>query len=385
MSIKALRLHPAAVPRSIRTAVAGLAAVAIVTAGCTSTTTDAATTGSGNTDAAQALVDKYADADIDWAGPTESVPFAKDKKLAVVALTMTSVSNQRVAAGIEEAAALGGWDVTVFDGAGLQDKYAAGIDSAITQQFDGIALLGTQFVPEALDRAHAAGIPIVAAIDTTENPLVEKDAYTHLVWEHGDEIGSAAAAQLVVDQGADAPVITVGADGDPLGDLLIGGATDVFTEAGNPIAAHVALDFAELGTGSIGQKSVAAAQAHPDAKAFWVAWDAPAAEIVTALQSAGITVPVYSTYADPQNLEFLRSGAGQLADVAVALEWDGWAVVDNFNRIFAGTPVEKTSDDGVPIRLVTPDNIDTYLPGDATAWEGEYDFRTEYKSLWGVN
>jgi ribose transport system substrate-binding protein len=334
---------------------------------------------------AQALVDKFANANVAWAGPTEGVAMAKGKKLVIVALTMASVSNQRMAAGIQEAAALGNWDVTVINGEGTPDKFAAGIDTAISVGANGIALMGTQFVPTALKRARDAGIPIVGSIDTEGNPQFKDGYYAHIVAERGIDIGAASAAQLVVDQGADVAVALFSATpGDPLGDLLTDGAKQVFKTSDNPVAAELTLEFSELGTGSIGQKAVAAVQANPEIKAFWVSWDAPAAEIISAFKNAGISLPVYSTYADPQNVDFLRNGVLQRADVAVPLEWGGWAVVDNFNRIFAGKPLAAGQTDGVPIKLINAKNVGTELPGTATAWEGGFDFRTKYKDLWHI-
>jgi ribose transport system substrate-binding protein len=339
----------------------------------------------GSTSVAAAIVQKFANTPIGWEGPTAPVPMARNKKLVVIALTMTSVSNQRVSAGIKEAAKLGGWEVNIIDGQGLQDKFAGGIDSAIAQGASGIVLMGTQYVPEALERAKAAKIPHRRIDRHHREPVLKAGYYAHMVAERGKEIGAAAAAQLVADLGPSITVATFSAArGDPLGDLLTQGANDVFKASGNSVAVDLTLEFSELGTGTIGQKAVAAVQAHPEIKGFWVSWDAPAAEIITAFGNAGIQVPIYATYADPQDIDFMRSGRLQKADVAVPLEWDGWAVVDNFNRIFNGTPVPPAANDGVPIKLLNTTNVNAALPYNATAWQGEYDFRAKYKELWGI-
>jgi ribose transport system substrate-binding protein len=350
-----------------------------------SSTVLASATANHNATYAQNLVNKFANSNITWQGPLRSEPLAKNKKIVVVALTLSSVSNQRVTAGIKEAAKLGGWQVTVIDGRGTPENFAAGIDTAIAEGADGIALLGTQYVPQALSRAKAAHIPVVGAIDTTANPLFKAGYYNHIVAERGKEIGAAAAAQLVADLGPHATVATFSAArGDPLGDLLTEGADEVFHKSGNPVATDLTLEFSELGTGTIGQKAVAAVQEHPEIKAFWVSWDAPAAEIIHAFKNAGIHIPVYSTYADPQDIALIRSGTLQKADVAVPLEWDGWAVVDNFNRIFKGSPLAKDANDGVPIKLLNANNLGRSLPDGSVAWNGGYNFRAKYKQLWNI-
>lgn len=331
------------------------------------------------------IVDAFAFADVEWKGPETAVKVEPGKQLVIVALTMSSVSNQRVAAGIQEAAEKLGWTTTLINSEGNPDKFAAGIDTAVTTGADGIALMGTLYVPQALQRAKDAGIPIVGSIDTTENPFFGQGFYAHMVAERGVDIGAATAAQLVVDLGPQTPVaLFAAAPGDPLGDLLVEGGKGVLQAAGNPILAELNLEFPELGTGTVGQKAVAAVQANPGIKAFWVSWDAPASEIVTAFRNAGINVPVYSTYGDPQNIDFIRAGNLQKADVLVPLEWVGYAVADNFARIFAGQPLPADRSDGVPIKLLNTRNQATVLPQDETAWDGEFDFRAKYATLWGV-
>ncbi|WP_411036913.1 sugar ABC transporter substrate-binding protein [Shinella sp. BYT-45] len=335
--------------------------------------------------AAAEIVEAFAFADVKWAGPETPVKAEPGKTLVIVALTMNSVSNQRVAAGIQEAAAKLGWQTTLVNSEGNIDKFAAGIDTAVTTGADGIALMGTLYVPQALERAREAAIPIVGSIDTTENPFFAQGYYAHMVAERGVEIGAAAAAQLVVDLGAETPVaLFAAAPGDPLGDLLVQGAKQVLEGAGNPILAELSLEFPELGTGTIGQKAVAAVQANPQIGAFWVSWDAPASEIVTAFRNAGIDLPVYSTYGDPQNIDFIRNGQLQKADVLIPLEWAGYAVVDNFVRIFAGQPLAADAPDGVPIKLLNTQNLDAVLPEGSTEWDGGFDFRTRYETLWGL-
>jgi ribose transport system substrate-binding protein len=49
-----------------------------------------------------------------------------------------------------------------------------------------------------------------------------------------------------------------------------------------------------------------------------------------------------------------------------------------------GTPVPPAANDGVPIKLLNTTNVNAALPYNATAWQGEYDFRAKYKELWGI-
>jgi ribose transport system substrate-binding protein len=80
-----------------------------------------------------------------------------------------------------------------------------------------------------------------------------------------------------------------------------------------------------------------------------------------------------------ENLAFIRNGTVQAAAVGYPLEWAGWAVVDELNRHFNKQKLwPGTKYFG--FRLLSKSN----LPKAGTAYQGDIDFRSKFKQLWGL-
>jgi hypothetical protein len=76
------------------------------------------------------------------------------------------------------------------------------------------------------------------------------------------------------------------------------------------------------------------------------------------------------------------SPPGALATVAVPIPFEAWAGVDQMARVLAGLPTWKS--DELPVGLVTHDNADKFDP--ATPYLApSTDFRSQFKTLWGVS
>ena len=75
--------------------------------------------------------------------------------------------------------------------------------------------------------------------------------------------------------------------------------------------------------------------------------------------------------------EYQRIKAGDFQSVTVPepLTMQGWQIVDEFNRAFAG---QKASGYVPVVHLVTKANV-----GNVTVWDPQNGYRTQYKKIWG--
>jgi len=73
----------------------------------------------------------------------------------------------------------------------------------------------------------------------------------------------------------------------------------------------------------------------------------------------------------------IRSNQYQYATIPEPLNEQGWQLVDELNRAFAGTPPANTP---VAYRLIDKGNAP-----DTKGWLGDVDFRAEFRRLWGVH
>ena len=92
-------------------------------------------------------------------------------------------------------------------------------------------------------------------------------------------------------------------------------------------------------------------------------------------------VRVGSINAVNTNLQFILDGKVQAVDAGIPNSWMGWGGVDRLMRAMLGAP-PLTSE--VPIRLFDKTNLQSVDVNDEVALHGGFDYRSEYKKLWGV-
>ncbi len=57
-------------------------------------------------------------------------------------------------------------------------------------------------------------------------------------------------------------------------------------------------------------------------------------------------------------------------------------MVDNLNRVLQGQPAV---DQHIPIKMFAKENIGDVSDQEAKiGWQGDYDFRSKYRTLWGL-
>jgi ribose transport system substrate-binding protein len=313
--------------------------------------------------------------------PKEGPKAVKGKKVVIIPCAMAAEGCARQARAAQEAAEALGWKVTLIDPAGDLAKAADTVQRAISIGAQGIIVISfdASALQGPLRRAKAEGIFVVAQAKNSDNiydvtvpagdffvdqgySLAAQQYATagnklRLIQLRGDEFGSPRERQ----QGTENFIKECKAAG---GDCEI-------------LASENAL-VADLTT-LVPKQAAALVQKHPDYNVFWTAYDAQLNFVVLGLQQADLLNSGFAIGFDANaaNVAFIQQDKFEKGSLGLPLEWLGYGLADQLNRLFAGEkPVE---DEGVRSRLLVKSNLPK-----SGAWEGDMDFRSAYKAVWGV-
>lgn len=370
-------------------AAAALLLAATVLAGCERGSStgegDSATGPSGCPAAhsrAQAAVRQAEKTDAPWDGPTSGPTAVSGRTLVYVAQTMTNPGVAGTAKGVREAARVIGWNVRVIDGGGTPAGIQAAMSAAVALRPSGIVIGG--FDPgstsQQVARANAAGIPLigwhaVASPGPSQRPRLFTNVTTRV-----EDVASISAQWVISRSNGRAGVV-------------------VITDASIPFARNKSdLIRKELATCSgvklLSQENIPI----PDASSrtpreissllsrFQDEWtysiainDLYFADAAPAFRAAGKkgSGPPFNIGAgdgDPSAFQRINSEQYQAATVPEPLSLQGWQIVDEFNRAFAGRPASGYV---APVHLTTAANS-----AGATNWDPS-GYREAYRKIWG--
>ncbi|MCB8876618.1 substrate-binding domain-containing protein [Acidisoma silvae] len=336
---------------------------------------------------AKAFLAKYASHVTTWDGPTTGPKAVKGKSVVVVAGDMKNGGILGATKGFQEAAKLLDWNVRVIDGAGTVSGRTSAFSQALALKPDGIVLEGFDPIEQrpGLQAAQAANIPIVA-------------------WHASPKVGPIAGTDVRVNVSTDAMLVAeaaadwayIDANGKP--------AVVVFTDGQYQIAVAKAKEMERI-IKAMGGK-VLAYEDTPIAdtstrmpqlttsllQKFGAKWTHSLAIndiyfdfMGPSLEDAGVDGtgnPKSVAAGDGSRSAYERIRAGQYQSVTVAepLTLQGWQLVDEMNRAFAGQP---WSGYVAPFHVVTQANI-AYDGGPQDNFDPDNGYRDHYKAIWGV-
>ncbi|MFD3502512.1 substrate-binding domain-containing protein [Streptomyces sp. NPDC058676] len=377
--------------RRTATALAALTTVVVTVVGCErGSSTGPANPTEGATEAgcpsalgeARSAVRQAEKVDVSWTGPTTGPAAVPGRTIVYVAQTMTNPGVAGVANGLREAAKVIGWKVRVIDGQGTPAGIQAALSQAVGVKPSGIVLGG--FDPNAtsaeIARADAAGIPLVGwhAVDSpgpSERPKLFTNVTTQV-----EDVAEISADWIIAHSNGRAEVV-------------------VFTDASIPFARNKSqLIEKQLATCSDVRLLASENIPIPDASSrtpqevssllsrFGSRWtysvainDLYFADAAPALREAGRkgSGPPFNIGAgdgDPSAFQRINSRQFQAATVPEPLAEQGWQIVDEFNRAFAG---ESASGYVAPVHISTAANS-----SGATTWDPP-GYREAYRKIWG--
>jgi ribose transport system substrate-binding protein len=328
-----------------------------------------------------------------WTGPETSPKPKPGIRVTIIPEQMASTGSSRAANAIEQEATKLGWVPKISDGQGKPDVQLNALNTAVDEKADAVILVfvDTTRVQSALQRALAAGVKVVTLGSLKNTPETVPDI--SFDWLRS---GQAIAQYAVWKSGGDLGMLQMKNT-----DLYITvngqykGSQDYLEQQSNCPGCEVVTkdwslaSFEDPTTGPAAQ-AVATLQANPSLN--WVScFDSCLFRVTNGLNRAGLSQRVSGAGFDcnPENLADIRNGGSQKVCFADPREWLAFAAMDNINRMTNGEPaVDYTK--ALPVALFDKDSLDA-LPADQSkqletqGWQGNYDFRSKFEQLWGLN
>lgn len=335
---------------------------------------------------AMADVQKYAGQKTVWDGPTSGPKAAEGKKIVVLAGDMKNGGILGVANGVQEAAKVIGWEVTVLDGAGSIQSRAAAFGQALALKPDGIVIDGFDAVEQqaALDQAKAAKIPLVS---WHAGPVIGPDEKVGIftnVSTDAMEVSAAAAKWAFADAGGKPGVVIFTDSTYAIAIAKADKIKQTIEALGGTVLEYVDTPIADTSnrmptlTTALLQKYGAKWTHSLAINDIYFDFMGPA------LAAAGVPgdgAPKAVAAGDGSESAYQRIRSGQYQSVTVAepLNLQGWQLVDELNRAVQGQPWSGYTS---PLHVVTKDNI-SFDGGDKNIFDPGNGYRDEYAKIWG--
>ncbi len=321
-----------------------------------------------------------------WDGPTSGPVAVPGKRIAVIAADLDNGGVMGVAEGLREAARIIGWQVMLFDGHGSARGRAIALGRALDIKADGIVIDGFDVNEQrpALALAARAHIPVVSWHGAPGVGPVPGTSIFANVSTTVRDVARAAAEWVLVDGKGHPGVV-------------------IFTDSSFSIAMSKARRMAEIidadGGKVLSVEDVPIAEAagriptltHLLLHMYGPAWTHSLAindryfrytgPALAAEGVAGTAPPIAVAAGDgsPQAYARVRDGRYQAVTVAEPLSLQGWQLVDELNRAFAGRP---WSGYVAPLQVVTRANIDRD-GGRDNHFDPDNHYRARYRAIWG--
>ena len=289
--------------------------------------------------------------------------------------------------GLEEALGAAGVEMSTFENQGDPAQWVQGMNQAIQQQVDVIALIGIDpaFILPQVQEAKDAGIMILAAANfaqgTTRPPEVDEvvDAYTNMP---SHDAARRSADWTIIDSQGDAHVLIVTADEVGPSRGIVESIHDEFAnECPNCTTTEVnvpLVDWATKGQGEVQSALVA----NPDINYVYPIYDGMTEFAVPGILGADSDAKVVTVDASQFVLQMLQEGDIVVMDQGYNLVQVGWSNADQIFRMMLGEPVADPQ--YLVTRIFDDTNIDeTGTPPVANEGYGD-DYISGFRALWGL-
>ena len=322
----------------------------------------------------------------DFQGPTEPAKAPKGVKLAIVSCSATLKGCQIPAEAAVEAAKALGWQAVIFDGKANPKTQASAMLDALAwgATFILASSIDYRSIQLPLTEAKKAGVPVasVGQGGDTPNalPVLEPGqlAWAFAVDPDNYALGKSIGEWIIKDSGGKANVV---AFNDKEFDGVVtqhAGIMDAFSKCPGCKADEQTFSANQIAT-NLGQQVVGYLRAHPDVNYLYMPYDPAAFAVAAALRQAGLTqrVKLASLLGDEENLDLIRKGGGQVADVAFDTTYEGYAAVDQIIRYLDKQKLFEPHGENVPMKVLDKTN----LPEKGN-WTADNGYKEKYLKLW---
>lgn len=337
-------------------------------------------------DDAKAAVALHASPVTEWDGPTSGPTAAEGKSIVVLSGDMKNGGILGVTNGVEEAAAVVGWDVRVFDGAGSVSGRTAAFGQAMALQPDGIIINGFDANEQQVGMAQAkeAGIPLVS---WHAGPVIGPDEENGLFTNVSTDamMVSETAAQWAFADAGGKPAVIIFTDSCCAIALAKADRIKETIEAmGGTVLEYVDTPIADT-SNRMPSLTTALLQKYGDQWTHSLAindiyFDFMGPSLATAgIKGDGAPKAVAAGDGSESAYQRIRTGQYQSVTVAEPLNLQGWQLVDELNRAMQGA---EWSGYTSPLHVVTQENI-AFDGGDRNIFDPDNGYRDEYSKIWG--
>ena len=289
------------------------------------------------------------------AAPTTAPAAAKEVTIAYTGFaTSNDFWNTLGKSAAEEAKAKGVKFVDLTTESPDAAAQKAAVDTVITQKPSAIIIgsVDNRVWGDTIEKAKAAGIPVLAVDTAIDNPYVSSLIQT-------DNLAAAGLAGDYICKvtGGKGTVLVIGGSvGHQTGDARKKGVEDKTKACGMKVIGDWG-DWAEEKDVSIAQNNLAA---NPDMSAIFVAHDGGAAAVAALVKQKGLVdkVKVVGFDALPVMLKAVQSGEGT-ATVKQDNVRMGKEIVDNAIKVVNGESIDKTV--LIPGFIIDKTNVDKYV------------------------
>lgn len=334
---------------------------------------------------ARMVVEKYASKVETWDGPTSGPAAQADKTIVVLAGDLKNGGILGVTSGIEDAAEKLGWEVRVLDGAGSISGRTSAFGQAMALKPDGIVINGFDAVEQkpGMEAATQAGIPLVSWHAASQIGPIEDIGVFANVTTDPMEVSRSAAMWAFADAGGEPGVVIFT---DSTYQIAIDKADrmkEVINKLGGTVLEYVDTPIAETSQ-RMPQLTTALLQRHGDKWTHSLAindlyFDFMGPSLAAAgIKGDGAPVNVAAGDGSESAYQRIRSGQYQAVTVAEPLTLQGWQLVDELNRAFAG---EQWSGYVSPLHVVTKDNIE-FDGGPDNSFDPDNGYQSAYEKIW---
>ncbi len=337
-------------------------------------------------DEAKQFVAQFASKQYTWTGPTSGPAAQPDKLIVMLASDLTNGGVLGAADGVQEAVDAIGWELRLIEGGGTISGRTAAFSQALALKPDGIIINGFNPTEQqvGMEAAKEAAIPMVSWHATSDNGPAEDLGLFANVTTNARNVSLAAAYWAYVDAD-EKPAVVIFTDSTY--QIAIDKADwmkEAIEKLGGEVLEYVDTPIAETSS-RMPQLTTSLLQRHGAKWTHSLAINDLYFDFMgPSLAAAGIPgdgAPVAVAAGDGSQAAYqrVRTREYQAVTVAEPLNLQGWQMVDELNRAFAG---ESWSGFASPLHVVTPDNIE-FDGGPDNRFDPNNGYRDAYKKIWG--
>jgi ribose transport system substrate-binding protein len=322
-----------------------------------------------------------------WSGPTTGPKAQAGKTVIFAASDLRNGGVKGVADGMTEAAKAIGWNFRVIDGRGEVQGRGEALGQAIALKPQGIVLGGFDAKEQEtlVDQANSLGITVVGWHAGTAPGPIEKPKLFVNVTTPAEETSKAAAYLAIANSDGKAGVVIFTDSAFTIALAKSNAMADTLKQCRTCTLLETRVQSLGSATKDMPQVTASLLQRYGSKWTYSLGInDLYFDGMVPTLTAAGIKptgqlINISAGDGSTSAYQRIRSNQYQYATIPEPLNLQGWQLIDELNRAFAG---EKSSGYSAPVHIVTHENV-AFDGGKNSIFDPDNGYRDQYKKIWG--